>query len=117
VASQRHPWPSDPPSKEALYCLNPQCGWKVTEVDGAYYRCTGCGRSWGRLELHRMAERKRPKPLAECARLAGVGERTLRRYRAEGAIKPAARNGTTDLYDIDQVMTATMDLRYREARA
>lgn len=103
--------------KDRLYCLNDRCGWPVEEVDGAYYRCTGCGRAWGRLELHRMAERKKPKPLGECARLANVGERTLRRYKAEGRLHVAARSGTTDLYDIDQVMQATMNLRYREARA
>lgn len=99
-----------------MTCTNLGCGWPVTEeADGAWYRCTGCGRSWGRLELHKMAERKKPKPLAECAKLAGVAERTLKRYEEAGHIKHVARDGSRFLYDIDEVMKATMNLRYRSA--
>src|SRR4249919_506476 len=102
-----------------LYCLNTSCGWGVEEQsDGAWYRCTGCGRAWSRLELHRMAERKKPKTLAECALLAGVTERTLKTYKARGLLRVVGRGqGKTELYDPDDVMRVTMNLRYRQALA
>jgi hypothetical protein len=100
-----------------MTCLILQCGWPVKEMDGgAWFRCTGCGNAWGRLELHRKAERKKPKTLRQCAELSGVSERTLRRYLAEKPpkFKRVARDGTTDLYDIDEVMKATMNEHYKE---
>ncbi len=94
-----------------LTCTN--CGWKVEEMDaGTWYRCTACSRTWSRLELHRMAERKKPKTLIECAQLAGLSDRTLKRYKAQGLLKVVARQGTTEYYDIDEVMNATMTARY-----
>jgi hypothetical protein len=99
-----------------MTCTNLGCGWPVQEeADGAWFKCTGCGRSWGRLELHKMAERKKPKPLIECAKLAGVSDRTLNRLIEAGLLKHVARDGTRYLYDIDAVMKATMNLRYRSA--
>ena len=64
--------------------------------------------------MHKMAERKKPKSLAECAKLAGVSDRTLKEYKARGLLKVAAKgNGKTELYDPDEVMRVTMNLRYR----
>jgi hypothetical protein len=101
-----------------LTCTKLGCGWPVHEQDGgAWYKCTGCGNAWGRLELHKMAERKQPKPLAECAKLAGVSEKTLQRYKAQKLIKVQRRQGKTELFDLDEVMKATMNLRYRETSA
>ena len=58
--------------------------------------------------MHRMAERKRPKSLKRHAADLGVEvtERTLRVYVAEGRLKHVARDGTTLLYDIEDVTAA-----------
>lgn len=102
---------------ETLTCLKDGCGWAVEEISGgAWFRCRGCGSAWSRMELHKRAERKKPISLAECARRAGVTERTLHNYRADGRITPTTRRGRRDLYDLDEVMTATMSLRYRQKR-
>jgi hypothetical protein len=97
-----------------LFCIRPGCGWEVTErYGGEAYVCKGCGNTWHRLELHRMAERQKLKPLVECANLAGVSEKTLRRYKAQGVLTVARRQGKTELFDLDEVMQITMSLRYR----
>jgi hypothetical protein len=101
-------------SKIHMTCTNPTCGWRVEEqANGAYWKCKGCGKAWSRMELHKMAERKKPKTLAECAKLSNVSERTLRTYKAGGMLPVKARRGTVDLYDIDEIMSLTMSLRYR----
>lgn len=101
-----------------LFCIRPGCGWEVTErYGGEAYVCKGCGNTWGRLELHRMAERQKLKPIAECANLAGVSDKTLRRYKAQGILKVAGRQGKTELFDPDEVMQLTMNLRYRQMAA
>lgn len=101
-----------------LFCIRPGCGWEVTErYGGEAYVCKGCGNTWGRLELHRMAERQKLKPLVECANLAGVSDKTLRRYKAQGVLKVAGRQGKTELFDPDEVMQLTMNLRYRQMTA
>ncbi len=102
-------------TEEPIKLTCTKCGWKVEEMDnGSWYRCTACTptRTWSRLELHRMAERKKPKTLIECAQLAGLSDRTLKRYKAQGLLKVVARQGTTEYYDIDEVMNATMTARY-----
>jgi hypothetical protein len=98
-----------------LFCLNAGCGWPVVEhSEGAWFSCTGCGGAWSRLELHRRAERKKPKPLVECAKLAGVSEKTLRRYKDDGKLKVERRQGKTELFDLEEVMEITMHFRYRQ---
>jgi hypothetical protein len=92
------------------------CGWDVTEMDGGnWFRCTGCPKTWSRLELHRMAERKKPKTLKQCAELIGVSVRTLRYARADRAFRPVARDGSTDLFDLQQVAASVQHLKYRRA--
>ena len=99
-----------------LTCTNLGCGWPVYEEnDGAWYHCTGCGKAWGRLELHKMAERKQPKTLTFCAQFAGLSVRTLNRYIHAGKIRPVARDGQLNLYDLNAVMEATMSERYKTA--
>jgi hypothetical protein len=93
--------------KARLTCLNDECGWDVfpveTEVGNRYFKCEGCGETWGALELHRMAERKRPRKLSECAKITGVSVRSLRTEIAEHALRPKIRDGNTDLFDLQDV--------------
>lgn len=99
-------------------CLTPGCGWPVVEeAGGAWFKCRGCGKTWGRLELHRMAERKKPKSLAECTGPTGLSIGTLRRYEDAGKITPLPeRRGTAKLYDLNDVMDATLAERYKPQR-
>lgn len=98
--------------KNQLACMH--CGWDVHEANGGdYFRCSGCSKTWGRIELHRMAERKKPKTLKQCAATIGVSVRTLRYARADGAFKPVAREGSTDLFDLQQVAASVQHLKYK----
>lgn len=101
-----------------LICLMPGCGWRVHEIQGgAYYKCSGCGKTYGRLELHRMAERRKPKTLTELTGPTGLSIVTLRRYEDAGKFEALPeRRGTAKLYDLDQVMEATVAERYRPER-
>jgi len=100
--------------KNQLACMD--CGWDVHEANGGdYFRCSGCAKTWGRIELHRMAERKTPKTMKQCATIIGVSVRTLRYARAEGAFKPVARDGSADLFDLQQVAASVQHLKYRTA--
>jgi hypothetical protein len=103
---------------ERLTCLSPGCGWHVVEkAGGAWFKCAGCGKSWGRLELHRMAERRKPKTLMELTGPTGLSVVTLRRYEDAGKLTPLPeRRGTAKLYDLDQVMDATVIERYKPKR-
>lgn len=102
--------------KDQLTCLMTGCGWDVKAMDNAsWYRCEGCGKKWTRIELHRMAERKRPRSLKECAKMLGVSLRTLRYARARREFRPVARDGSTDLFDLSEVSVSVMRLKYREA--
>lgn len=93
-----------------------ECGWRVEEQDGgAWYRCTGCGWARSRMELHRAAERKKPKTLAEIASLINVSLKTLRTYADKGYLKVVARYGKASLYDLDAVALATMNLKYKRS--
>lgn len=93
-----------------------ECGWRVEERDGgAWYRCTGCGWARSRMELHRAAERKKPKTLAEIASLINVSLKTLRTYADKGYLKVVARYGKASLYDLDAVALATMNLKYKRS--
>lgn len=98
-----------------LICTH--CGWPVHEItdraNQGGYRCSGCDRIWTRLELHRMAERKRPKTLAEIATMTSISLKTLRGYATRGHLKVVARQGKADLYDLDAVALATMNLKYK----
>jgi hypothetical protein len=88
-----------------------QCGWQVEPQDnGQWFRCTGCHHAWSWQEIHRAAERKRPKSLKDMAGVLNRSERTLRRLRAARLIKPVARDGTVELYDVEQV-TAVLRTR------
>lgn len=106
--------------RDPLLCLS--CGWVVEEVkpekagDLGWFRCTGCGRAWSRLELHRMAERKKPKTLAECVGPTGLALVTLKRYREAGKIRAVGRRGTAELFDLAEVMDATAVERYKPER-
>jgi hypothetical protein len=110
-----------------MFCtVNNGCGWPVQKVlvtnettgkEDHYYKCTGCPRSWSRLEVWRLGKQKEPKPIAECASLAGVSEKTLRRYKERGFLKVQRRQGKTELFDLDTVMKLTMNLRYRQSTA
>ena len=100
--------------KNQLACMD--CGWDVHEANGGdYFRCSGCAKTWGRIELHRMAERKTPKTMKQCAEMLAVSIRTLRYARAEGDFKPVARDGSTDLFDLQQVAASVQHLKYRTA--
>lgn len=93
------------------------CGWTVDPQDGgAWYRCSGCERSWSRVELHNMAERTKPKTLTELVGPTGLSMVTLRRYEADGRIAPNGRRGQAKTYDLDEVMRATHTERYRPTR-
>jgi hypothetical protein len=99
--------------KGQLTCM--YCGWDVQEdARGEWFRCSGCDRKWGRIELHRMAERKRPRTLKECAKMLGVSLRTLRYARARREFRPVARDGSTDLFDLSEVSVSVMRVKYRE---
>ena len=103
---------------EKLTCLTPGCGWPVREQQGgAYYKCSGCGKSYGRIELHRMAERKKPKTLTELVGPTGLSIITLRRYKDAGKFEALPeRRGNAEQYDLEQVMAATMAERYKPER-
>jgi predicted RNA-binding Zn-ribbon protein involved in translation (DUF1610 family) len=98
-----------------MTCLKPGCGWPVQPQDGGtWFKCTGCGKSSSRLELHRIAERKQPKTLTELAAPTGLSIITLRRYEDAGKITPLPeRRGNAKQYDLDQVMQATQAERYK----
>lgn len=97
--------------KVKLTCLNVGCGWPVVEMDkGSWYRCPGCGQARTRVELHRMAERAKPKPLRTLAKQLNRSERSLRAYRTEGLIRPVARDGSVDLYD-QQAVTEVIKVK------
>lgn len=101
-------------SDKPVHLICTQCGWGVYEQeDGSYYKCSGCQRAWSRIELHRMAERKKPKTLAEIATITNISLKTLRVYADKGYLKPVARDGQASLYDLDAVSLATMNLRYK----
>jgi hypothetical protein len=100
--------------KDELVCT--KCQWKVIEVQaekGTWFECTGCSEKWGRIELHKMAERKRPRPLKECAEVTGHPHRTLRYLVAEGLLKHVARDGNRNLYDIQDVVVAAAQVKIR----
>ncbi len=101
-----------------MTCLKPGCGWSVKPQDGgAWFKCTGCGKSSSRLELHRIAERRQPKTLAELAGPTGLSIVTLRRYEDAGKIVPLPeRRGNAKQYDLDEVMQATHAERYKPER-
>jgi excisionase family DNA binding protein len=102
--------------KARLTCLQPGCGWDVEEEAGReVFRCTGCGRKWGRIELHNMAERKKPKTVKQIATLLGVSVRTIRYAIADGKLRPIARDGSADLFDLQQASAATMQAKYRKS--
>lgn len=92
-----------------------QCGWPNIErmADGAWFRCAGCGESWGRLEMHKMAERKRPRPLKQVAEFVNAPHRTLRHLVAEGKLKHVARDGNANLYDIQDAVVALAWVKIR----
>ena len=101
---------------EHLTCIQPGCGWDVKPMDGgSWFKCSGCGESWGRIELHKMAERKRPRPLKECADLTGTPHRTLRYLVAEGELRHVARDGNRCLYDIQDVVVAAAKVKIRNS--
>lgn len=101
--------------KQAKYFCT-KCGWPIQERDGgAWYSCTGCDQNWTRLELHRFAERKKPKTLAEIAKLTNISLKTLRSFADRGHLKVVARDGKANLYDLDAVALATMNLKYKRS--
>lgn len=98
-------------TKVKMTCLVVGCGWPVVKMDGgSWYRCTGCGKPTSRMELHRMAERAKPKPLRTLAKQLNRSERSLRAYRTEGLIRPVARDGAVDLYD-QQAVTEVIKVK------
>lgn len=96
------------PSRTRLVCIDPLCGWDVVAVPGAggrrYFRCTGCGEAWSDLEIDRMAKRKRPRTLTECAKITGVSVRSLRTAVAQRTLRPARREANTDYFNLDDVV-------------
>lgn len=99
--------------KDQLACM--YCGWDVNEDErGEWFRCSGCDRKWGRVELHNMAKRKMPKTLKECAKMLGVSLRTLRYARARREFRPVARDGSADLFDLSEVAVGVMRMKYRD---
>ena len=62
-----------------------------------------------------MAERKRPRPLKECADVSGVPHRTLRYLVNEGLLKHVARDGNRNLYDIQDAVVAAAKVKIRTA--
>jgi hypothetical protein len=100
--------------KDQLACM--YCGWDVQEDErGEWFRCSGCDRKWGRVELHKMAERKMPKTLKQCAGLVGVSLSTLRAARNRKEFKPVARDGKAELFDLQAVAVAVQHMKYRDA--
>lgn len=86
-----------------LRCLIETCGWPVEEMSGgAWYRCTGCRRSWSRLELHKLHEQQKPKTLSEIAALTQIPLSTLKDWAKRRWIKPAVRDGKS-LYSLTKV--------------
>jgi ribosomal protein L37AE/L43A len=99
--------------KQAKYFCT-KCGWPIQERDGgAWFSCSGCDQNWTRLELHRFAERKKPKTLSEIATLTSISLKTLRSFAERGHLKVVARDGKANLYDLDAVALATMNLKYK----
>lgn len=93
-------------------CAKPGCGWDVVAMDNAsWYRCTGCDSAWTEVELHRMAERRRPKPLTECAAIAEVSVRSLRSAIAEKRLRSVGRDGNFDLFDLEDVLEVAARIR------
>lgn len=100
-----------------LTCLVPGCGWDVMPAERGIYRCAGCGKSWGEVELSKMAERKRPRTIRECAKLFQVGERTLWRYVDTDKVRPLARDSGRDLYDTQQIAALAAKIKLSRAQA
>lgn len=100
--------------KSEYVCTN--CGWAVTpRYNGQVFHCSGCGRDWGWPELRNMAERKRPLTITEAAELSGASIRTLKGYESDGKITALdQKRGRAKLYDLDEVMHATISLRYKK---
>lgn len=97
-----------------LTCIKPGCGWDVREAPGGkWFECTGCKSKWGRLEMHNMAERKRPRPLKELAHFINEPHRTLRHLVAQGKLKHVARDGNANLYDTQDAVVAVAWMKMR----
>ena len=94
------------PDPIALVCTIPGCGWGVIN-EGPYFRCTGCGKTTSPLEAYRMAEKKRPKTIRECAVQLNVSVRTLRKLIASRELRHvAAGPGKSLLYDVQDASAA-----------
>jgi ribosomal protein L37AE/L43A len=95
-------------------CLN--CGDLVTpRYNGQAFICHGCGRAWGWPELRNMAERAKPITIKEAAEKSGASVRLLKSYVTKGKITPLdEKRGRAKLYDLAEVMSATVELRYHK---
>jgi len=102
--------------KHDYVCLN--CGWSVTpRYNAQAFVCTGCGRTWGWPELRNMAERARPITIKEAAEKSGASVRLLKSYITKGKIAALdQKRGSAKLYDLAEVMSATVDLRYKKRK-
>ena len=92
-----------------LVCTIETCRWTVEIMDDwSWFRCTGCGRTWTRIEVYRLYQRQKPMPLSECAKALGKPLKTLQRWHKEGWLKPCARESGTALFRLIDVQTVAL---------
>lgn len=98
-----------------LKCLNEGCGWEVKpQSNGAWYKCSGCGRAWSWMELRNMAQSRMPITLKEAVERSGTSRSLLLQYIDDGKIEALKiKRGAAKLYDPIQIMSVTMAERYR----
>lgn len=103
------------PAPQRYSCT--KCGWGVAEsaaLNG--YVCTGCHEVWTVVEMHRMAERKKPRTLKQISDLIGISLTRLRVARNAHEFRPVARDGKAELFDLQEVAAAVQHLKYRTRR-
>jgi hypothetical protein len=94
-----------------LVCNVPGCGWGVADL-GDYFRCSGCGKTTGRLEAHKYAIKMQPKTIRQCADQLKVSVRTLRKLDVRHV---AMGPGKVLLYNVQDMSAALAEYRLRPA--